>query len=78
MLAATDNPAYAGQICLVLGAHPGLLRDEAEEERLRNLPPGNGFSPTNFEKKYREQFRIIRQYAYRRVEIARSADQAHD
>jgi len=67
LLAATDNPAYAGQICTLLGQHPGLCRDEAEEERLAGAPPGHGFSPTNFEAKYRREQRIIRRYAYRRV-----------
>lgn len=66
VLAATDNPAYAGQICAVLGGCPRLARDEAEEERLCAMPPGHGFSPSNFEKKYREQGRIIRRYAFRR------------
>ena len=70
VLAATDNPAYAGQICAVLGECAGLQRDEAEEERLRAMPPGHGFSPSNFERKYHEQGRIIRRYAYRRRETA--------
>lgn len=66
LLVATDNPAYAGQIGRVLGASEHLLRDEAEEERLLNAPPGHGFSPTNFEIKYRREERIIRRYAFRR------------
>ena len=64
LLVATDNAAYAGQICAVLGAWPGLHRDEAEEQRLLNLPPGHGFSPTNFERKYLVEQRIIRRYAF--------------
>ena len=67
LLAATDNASYAGQICSLLGRHPALIRDEAEEERLAQAPPGHGFSPTNFETKYRREQRIIRRYAYRRV-----------
>lgn len=67
LLAATDNARYAGQICSLLGRHPGLVRDEAEEERLATAPPGHGFSPTNFEIKYQREQRIIRRYAYRRV-----------
>ena len=67
VLAATDNAAYAGQICSVLGRHPGLVRDSAEEKRLAEAPPGHGFSPTNFEIKYQREERIIRRYAYRQV-----------
>lgn len=67
LLAATDNAAYAGQICRVVGDHPGLVRDPAEEQRLKSAPPGHGFSPTNFEAKYEREGRIIRRYAYQRV-----------
>jgi len=63
LLIATDNAAYAGQICTIMGAAPDFVRDTAIEQE---LPPGHGFSPTNFEKKYREEQRIIRRYAYRR------------
>jgi tRNA (guanine-N7-)-methyltransferase len=66
LLTSTDNPAYAGQICAVLGQSPELERDEGEEQRLNALPPGHGFGPTNFERKYREDRRTIRRYAYRR------------
>lgn len=66
-LCSTDNAAYAAQICLLLGACPGLQRDEAEEARLAGLPPGSGFSPTSFESKYREEGRRLRRYAFRRV-----------
>ena len=66
LLVATDNPAYAGQICAVLGASDLLERDFAEEVRLLASPPGIGFSPTHFERKYREEGRILRRYAYRK------------
>ena len=48
---ATDNPCYAGQIARVLGAFPGLRRDEDAERELSALGPGHAFSPTNFERK---------------------------
>lgn len=66
LLLATDNAAYAGQICRVLGASPLLSRDHAAEAELRSSPPGHGFSPTDFERKYRIEGRIIRRYAFRR------------
>ncbi|MCA8955433.1 MAG: tRNA (guanosine(46)-N7)-methyltransferase TrmB [Planctomycetes bacterium] len=66
LLVATDNAALAGEITRVLGSSPLLVRDEAEEARLRAGPPGHGFSPTSFERKYRAEGRIIRQYAFRR------------
>lgn len=67
LLVATDNAAYAGQICRVLGSCPLLQRDEAEEQRLLEQGPGHGFSPTNFERKYEQEGRILRRYAFRRV-----------
>jgi tRNA (guanine-N7-)-methyltransferase len=65
LLVATDNPAYAGQICRVLGASPLLRRDEDVEVELQALGPGHAFSPTNFERKYLREGRIIRRYAFR-------------
>ncbi|MCA8951295.1 MAG: hypothetical protein KDE27_17440 [Planctomycetes bacterium] len=64
---ATDNPAYAGQIVRVLGSCAELERDADEEARARAEGPGYAFSPTNFERKYIEEGRIIRRYAFRRV-----------
>ena len=63
-LVATDNAAYAGQICRVMGSCRLFRRDREEEQRLRALPPGHGFSPTNFERKYQEVGRKIRRYAF--------------
>ncbi|MBX3463369.1 MAG: hypothetical protein KF830_09370 [Planctomycetes bacterium] len=62
---ATDNAAYAGQIARVLGASPDFVRDEAEERRVQALGPGHAFSPTNFERKYEHEGRVIRRYAFR-------------
>lgn len=67
LLVATDNPAYAGQICRILGSASGLQRDSDEELRLRDAPPGHAFTPTSFEAKYLEAGRVIRRYAFRRV-----------
>ena len=64
---ATDNPAYAGQIVRVLGASTTFARDEAEEARVQQLGAGHAFTPTNFERKYVEQGRVIRRYAFRRL-----------
>jgi tRNA (guanine-N7-)-methyltransferase len=66
LLVATDNAAYAGEICRVLGAAPNLRRVEAEEKRLLEMGPGHGFTPTNFERKYEEEGRVLRRYAWRR------------
>jgi tRNA (guanine-N7-)-methyltransferase len=66
LLVSTDNAAYAGQICRVLGAAAGLCRDPEEEARLLAQPPGHAFSPTGFEAKYLEEGRAIHRYAYRR------------
>lgn len=66
LLVATDNAAYAGQICRVLGACADFARDEDEERRLIDGPPGHGFSPTSFERKYVEEGRVLRRYAWRR------------
>jgi len=52
---ATDNPAYGGQICRVLGSAPQFARDEQEERLAQARGPGHAFSPTNFERKYAEE-----------------------
>ncbi len=67
LLVCTDNAAYAGEIGRVLGGTPLLVRDHDEEERLIQAEPGHGFSPTNFERKYQAEGRIIRCYAFRRA-----------
>ena len=67
LLVCTDNAACAGEIARVLGASPLGVRDPEEEERLLRAEPGHGFSPTNFERKYQAEGRIIRRYAFRRV-----------
>lgn len=64
---ATDNAAYAGQVARVLGNAADFVRDEAEEQRVQALGPGHAFTPTNFERKYIEQGRVIRRYAFRRL-----------
>ena len=66
-LIATDNAAYAGQMARVMGNANMFERDEDEERRLLDLGPGHAFSPTNFERKYLEQGRVIRRYAFRRL-----------
>ena len=66
-LVATDNAAYAGQICRVVGSCRGLGRDRDEEQRLAGLPPGHGFSPTNFQRKYEKVGRVIRRYAFQHL-----------
>ncbi|MBL9078034.1 MAG: hypothetical protein JNL08_11055 [Planctomycetes bacterium] len=63
---ATDNAAYAGQIVRVLGASSLFVREEAEEARVAALGEGHAFSPTNFERKYREEGRVLRRYAFRK------------
>lgn len=70
---ATDNAAYAGQIARVLGRSPLFVRDEDEERRVLALGPGHAFSPTNFERKYQEQGRVLRRYAFRNVARAEAA-----
>jgi tRNA (guanine-N7-)-methyltransferase len=67
LLVCTDNAACAGEISRVLGASPLLVRDQEEERRLLAAEPGHGFSPTNFERKYLAEGRIIRRYAFRRA-----------
>ncbi|MEZ5967285.1 MAG: tRNA (guanosine(46)-N7)-methyltransferase TrmB [Planctomycetota bacterium] len=67
LLVATDNAAYAGQIVALLGASPLFVRDRDAEERLLASPPGHGFSPTNFERKYQQEGRILRRYAFRKA-----------
>ncbi len=64
---ATDAAAYAGQVPRVLGSAADDARDEAEEARVAALGPGHAFTPTNFERKYVEQGRVIRRYAFRRL-----------
>lgn len=64
LFVATDNAAYAGQMCRVLGASEELLRDDAAAAEA--LERGQAFSPTSFERKYREQGRTIRRFAFRR------------
>jgi len=71
-LIATDNAGYAGQIARVMGNSDLFERDEDEEQRRIELGPGHAFTPTNFERKYIEQGRIIRRYAFRRLPDARS------
>jgi len=66
-LIATDNAGYAGQIARVMGHTPLFERDEAEEQRRIAAGPGHAFTPTNFERKYIEQGRVIRRYAFRRL-----------
>ena len=66
-LIATDNAAYAGQVARVMGNASLFEREEYEEQRLIDLGPGHAFSPTNFERKYIEQGRVIRRYAFRRL-----------
>ena len=64
---ATDNATYAGQIVRVMGSSPLFVRDEEEEARAIAEGPGYAFSPTNFERKYIQEGRILRRYAYRKV-----------
>lgn len=65
LLIATDNAAYAAQICRVIGASSLFARDQALEAELIAMPPGTAFGPTDFERKYRIEGRIIRRYAFR-------------
>lgn len=64
---ATDNAAYAGQVARVMGSAAPFARDEDEERRIGEAGPGHAFSPTNFERKYVEEGRVIRRYAFRRL-----------
>ena len=64
---ATDNAAYAGQIVRVLGSAVQFERDPDQERRVLALGEGHAFTPTNFERKYIEEGRVIRRYAFRRV-----------
>jgi hypothetical protein len=50
-----------------MGSAADFARDEAEEARVRALGPGHAFSPTNFERKYIEEGRVIRRFAFRRL-----------
>ena len=63
---ASDNAGYSGQVARVMGAAVDFVRDEDEEARVRAAGQGHAFSPTNFERKYIEQGRVIRRYAFRR------------
>lgn len=64
---ATDNAAYAGQVARVMGSATDFQRDEDEEHRALEQGAGHAFTPTNFERKYLEQGRVIRRYAFRRL-----------
>ncbi|MFM1871064.1 MAG: hypothetical protein RL398_486 [Planctomycetota bacterium] len=64
---ASDNACYSGQVTRVMGSAVDFVRDEAEEARVKALGAGHAFSPTNFERKYIEEGRIIRRYAFRRL-----------
>lgn len=64
---ATDNAAYAGQIARVMGSTIDFARDEAEEARVLAAGPGLAFTPTNFERKYIDEGRTLRRYAFRRL-----------
>lgn len=70
---ATDNAAYAGQVARVLGSALDFARDEDRELSAPALGPGHAFTPTSFERKYLEQGRVIRRYAFRRLPRGRSA-----
>jgi len=70
LLVATDNAAYAGQICRVVGDSPSFAFDAEETERLQAMGPGHAFSPTNFERKYLVEGRIIRRFAFRKAASA--------
>ncbi len=65
---ASDNAGYSGQVARVMGGTVWFRRDEDEEARVLALGPGHAFTPTNFERKYIEEGRVIRRYAFRRVE----------
>ncbi|MGE3173591.1 MAG: tRNA (guanosine(46)-N(7))-methyltransferase TrmB [Planctomycetota bacterium] len=67
LFVATDNPAYAGQVARVMGSAADFCCDEAERARRLELGAGHAFSPTNFERKYIEQGRAIRRWAFRRL-----------
>ena len=69
LLIATDNAALAGEIARVVGSAPELVRRPEEEHRLRAGPAGHGFSPTSFERKYIEEGRIIRRFAFQRAHV---------
>jgi tRNA (guanine-N7-)-methyltransferase len=64
---ASDNAAYSGQVARVMGSAIDFVRDEAEEARVLAAGAGHAFTPTNFERKYIEQGRVIRRYAFRRL-----------
>ena len=68
-LIATDNAAYAGQIVALMGATSLFVRDRDAESRLLAAGPGHAFSPTNFERKYLQEGRILRRYAFRKVSV---------
>lgn len=64
LFVATDNARYAGEIVSILGAAPEFRRDP-DLERALSDQPGQAFSPTNFERKYLIEGRIVRRYAFR-------------
>jgi tRNA (guanine-N7-)-methyltransferase len=64
---ATDNAAYAGQVCRTVGSSEWFRRDDETRDRALAAGPGHAFTPTNFERKYIEQGRVIRRYAFRRL-----------
>lgn len=67
LFVATDNPAYGGQVARVMGSALDFEHDDDERARRIELGPGHAFSPTNFERKYIEQGRVIRRWAFRRL-----------
>ena len=67
VFAATDNAAYGGQIARVMGGSTEFVFDEDERDGRIHQGEGHAFSPTNFERKYIEEGRIIRRYAFRRL-----------
>lgn len=67
LFVATDNPAYGGQVARVMGSAVDFEHDDDERARRIELGAGHAFSPTNFERKYIEQGRVIRRWAFRRL-----------
>lgn len=63
---ASDNACYSGQVVRVMGNSPDFVRDAEQEARVQGMGPGHAFSPTHFERKYIEEGRIIRRFAFRR------------
>ncbi|MEC7584975.1 MAG: hypothetical protein VYE77_11715 [Planctomycetota bacterium] len=67
---ATDNSAYSGQICVVMGCSPLFVRDDEAAAQALEDGPGHAFTPTNFERKYIEQGRVLRHYAFRKADCS--------